>query len=206
MRAMRAVVILAACAAVAACGKERQVPPPDEGPAPGTTGYKVAQALAAGPDWMASVATVEQWPLVDTAQFEVLQPGGGSWTCFPDQPASPRSDPLCADDQFLGWLTAWRAHAASPQLSGLAVAYVLKGFQVASATDPHKVRPDAGQAWVDLPPAVFVATPDASAYRGLPTTRPAAGPWVIWAGTPWAMMVVPMGQATLPVPSTPGRK
>jgi hypothetical protein len=202
---MRAAVILAACAALAACGKERQVPPADQGPAPGTTAYKVAQALTAGPDWMASVATVEQWPLVDTAQFEILQPGGGSWTCFPDQPASPSNDPLCADDQFLRWLGAWRAHAQSPQLSGMAVAYALKGFQVASETDPLKARPDAGQAWINLPPAVFVAMPDAAAYRGLPTTRPAAGQWVLWAGTPWAMVVVPMGQVTIPVPA-PARK
>ena len=205
MNTRRAALVLAACAALAACGKGRQVPPADEGPVPGSTAYKVAQAVTAGPDWIASVATVAQWPLTDTAQFSILRAGGGSWTCFPDQPLTPRADPLCADDQFLRWLTAWRGHAHSPEISGMAVAYALKGFQIASESDPLKARPDSGQAWVELPPAVLVAVPEAAAYRGLPTKRPAVGPWVVWAGTAWAVMVVPMAQAPAAA-SAPARK
>lgn len=166
---------------------------------PGSTAYKVGQALAAGPDWIAGLATVEQWPLADTAQFVILRPGTGAWTCFLDQPGTPHSDPLCADDRFVRWLTAWRAHARSPKLDEMAVAYALKGFEVASATEPLKARPDSGQAWVELPPAVLVAMPTAAAYRGLPTEPAAAGPWVLWAGTPWAMMIVPVGQVTIPM-------
>jgi hypothetical protein len=205
MNSMRVAVAIAACAALVACGKERQVPAADEGPVPGSTAYKVGQAVAAGPDWLAGLATVEQWPLADTAQFTVLRAASGAWTCFPDQPGTPRADPLCADDQFVGWLTGWRAHAHSPQLTGMAVAYVLKGFQVASGTDPLKASPDSGRAWVELPPAVLVAMPGA-AYRGVPVKRPAAGTWVLWAGTPWAVMVVPMAEVTIPVAATPSKK
>ena len=205
MNSMRVAVTVAACAALAACGKERQVPAADEGPVPGSTAYKVAQAVSAGPDWLAGLATVEQWPLSDTAQFSILRAGGDAWTCFPDQPQSPRADPLCADDQFVRWLTAWRGHAHAPEISGMAVAYALKGFQVASEADPLKARPDSGMPWIELPPAVLVAMPDV-AYRGVPVKRPAAGPWVVWAGTPWAVMVVPMAEVTIPVAATPKKK
>jgi hypothetical protein len=199
MNSMRVVVAIAAGAALVACGKERRVPAADEGPVPGSTAYKVGQAVSAGPEWLSSIATVAQWPLADTAQFTILRAASASWTCFPDQPMTPRSDPLCADDQFVGWLTAWRAHARSPQLTGMAVAYALKGFQVASESDPLKARPDSGRAWIELPPAVLVALPDAKTYRGMPTQPSAAGKWVLWAGTAWAVLVVPMAQVTIPV-------
>jgi hypothetical protein len=202
---MRVSVTFAACAALVSCGKERQMPAADEGPVPGSTAYKVGQAVSAGPDWLAGLATVAQWPLADTAQFSILRAGSGSWTCFPDQPMTPRSDPLCADDQFVRWLSAWRGHARSPEITGMAVAYALKGFQVASETDPLKARPDSGKPWIELPPAVLVAMPDA-AYRGVPVKRSAAGTWVVWAGTPWAVMVVPMAEVTIPVQAPAGKK
>ncbi len=206
MRAMRAAVLFAACGLLAACEKERQVPAADEAPIPGSIADKVSRAVAAGPEWIAALATVDQWPLDDTAQFVVVRAASGSWTCFPDQPGTPRVDPLCADDQFFRWLTAWRDHARTPQVNGMAVAYTLKGFQVASATDPMKARPDSGKAWVELPPAVLIAMPDAAAYRGIAVKRPAAGPWVLWSGTPWAVMVVPMAEVTIPVAPTSSKK
>jgi hypothetical protein len=202
----RGAVLLAAFGLLVGCKTERQVPAADEAPIPGSIADKVAHAVSAGPEWIAGLATVEQWPLADTAQFVVLRAASGSWTCFPDQPGTPRVDPLCADDQFLRWLTAWRDHARSPQVTGMAVAYTLKGFQVASATEPMKARPDSGQSWVELPPAVLLAMPDAAAYRGMAVKRPAAGPWVLWAGTPWAVMVVPMAEVTIAVTATPNGK
>ncbi len=193
MRRIEALGIAMVLGALLGCAKERQVPPPDEAPAPGTPAWKVAEALSAGPDWLAGLATVAEWPLVDTAQFAIVRPGTGGWTCFPDLPLSPRPDPLCADDRFLQWITLWRARGAAPALGAMGVAYVYRGMQVASAADPLKIRPDSGKAWVDLPPAVLIAMPSPAAERGLPAKPSTEGPWVLWAGTPWALVVVPVG-------------
>ena len=186
-----AMIVVMAALALAACAKEREVPPADEGPVPGSTAFKTAQALTAGPDWLAGIATIAQWPPSDTAQFIILRPGPGGWTCFPDLPMTPRNDPFCVDDQFLRWVTAWRGHASAPSLDGMAIAYAFRGMQVASATDPLKASPDSGQPWVEVPPAVLIAMPNGATTRSLPAARPANGPWVMWNGTPWAVMVVP---------------
>lgn len=193
MRAMRKAMMLVLGVALAACGKERQPPPPDTGPVPGTNEWKIARAVSAGPDAVGDAATVADWPESDTLQFAVLRPGIVGWTCFVDNPLTPRPDPLCADDQFFRWLTAWRAHAPGPAVAGMAVGFALQGTEVASETDPRKTEPDSGQAWLDLPPSVLIAMPSQASYRGLPTKRGPSGPWVLWAGTPYALIVVPAG-------------
>ena len=73
----------------------------------------------------------------------------------------------------------------------MAVGYALQGFQVASTTDPFQTAPDSGKPWTDVGPSVMIAMPDRNAYRGLPTSPTADGPWVVWSGTPYAVLVVP---------------
>lgn len=203
MRATRVLVLFALGAALAACAKERQVPAADEGPVPGSTAFKTAQALTAGPDWLGGLATIAQWPPLDTGQFIVLRAGAGGWTCFPDLPTTPGNDPLCVDDEFLRWVTAWKGHAAAPSLQAMAIAYAFKGMQVASEKEPLKASPDSGKPWVRVPPSVLIATPNAAAVRA---TRPASGPWVLWAGTPWALTVVPVAAAMRAVPAPASKK
>jgi hypothetical protein len=198
MRATRTAMVIVVFGMLAACAKERQVPPPDTGPMPGTTEWKIARAVSAAPDAVGAAAAVAEWPASDTAQFAVLRPGVGGWTCFADNPLTPRPDPLCADDQFLRWLTAWRAHAPAPSVDAMAVGYALQGTEVASESDPRKTQPDSGQAWVSLPPSVLIAMPSPASYRGIRTTRGPSGPWVLWAGTPYAIIVVPAAPQTAP--------
>jgi len=203
MQALRVTMIIAACAALAACGKKERASS-DESPLPGSVAFKAAQALAAGPDWLAGLATIAQLPAVDSAPIEILREGTGGWTCFANVPASPRKAPLCVDEQFLGWVKALRAHAQTPALSEMAIAYALQGLHVASATDPLKANPDSGKPWVDIPPAVLIGMPNTQAFRGLPTAPRATQPWVLWGGTPWAVMVVPA--VVLAAPPLAGKK
>ena len=198
MRVLRATVILAACAALAACGKKEQAAPANESPLPGSIAYKAAQALSAGPEWLAGVATIAQMPAVDSAPIEILRQGTGGWTCFANLPSTPRKVPLCVDEQFLSWVEALRAHAKAPALSAMAIAYAMQGLRVASATEPLKASPDSGKPWVDIPAAVLIGMPNSQAFRGIPTASHGNRPWVLWAGTPWAVMVVPVAALATP--------
>lgn len=191
MNTVRAMVVCALCGALAACAKEREIPPPGQAASPGSPNWEIARALSAAPDGIAASASIQEWPDNDTAQVAILRPGSEAWTCFPDKPVTPRSDPICVDDQFMGWIVALRSHWQAPRVTGMGIAYMLQGSAVASETDPFKPQPDSGQAWIDLPPAILIAMPNRSAYAGLPTARPAAGPWVLWARSPYAVIVVP---------------
>ena len=196
MRATRTAMMLVLGGALAACGKERQQQPPVAGPVPGTTEWKIQNAMSAGPEYVVGAATVTELVPNDTA-MPVLRAGTNGWTCFTDDPRTPVNDPMCADDEMMKYYQAYRAHQP-PRLSGMALLYALQGGQLASITDPGKARPDSGQAWTDVGPTVFIVMPDARVYRGLPTTPTPGRPWVVWAGTPYAALVVP---AAAPAPA-----
>jgi hypothetical protein len=205
MRAMRTAMMLVLGGALAACGKERQ-PPPVAGPVPGTTAWKIQNAMGAGPEYVVGAATVLELVPNDTAT-PTLRAGTNGWTCFTDDPRTPVNDPTCADDEAMKYVEAYLAHQP-PRLSGMALIYALQGSQMASSTDPYKITPDSGQAWTDIGPAVFIAMPDARAYRGLPTTPTPGKPWVMFAGTPYALLVVPAAAPApaAPAPASPARE
>jgi len=190
MRRVTVLVAMAAVAVLAACSRQEEAaaPPP---PAPGTPEWKIANALSAAPEAVASGAKVMDWPASDTAQPTTLREGANGWTCVPDDPNSPANDPGCADDEMNRYWESWMRRTP-PRLTGMAVGYALQGFQVPSLTDPFKTAPDSGQAWIDVPPSVMMAVPTRAAYAGLPVA-PAAGPWVLWANTPFAVIIVPAG-------------
>jgi len=199
----RAAVVMLALAALAGCAKkaEQQAAAP---PAPGTPEWKIRNAMSAGPEYVVGGAKLLETVPGDTA-LPVLRPGTNDWTCYTDDPNTPANDPTCVDEAAEQWFDAWLAHRP-PHLTGMGVAYALQGGQIASVTDPFKTKPDSGRAWVELPPCIFIMMPDARAYRGLPTTPTPGKPWVAWAGTPYAALIVPAATpspapATVPAPA-----
>lgn len=187
MRRATAWMVLGGLAMLAACAKQEEAAPPP--PAPGTPAWKVQNALSAAPEAVSSGAKVMDWPASDTAQPPTLREGTNGWTCVPDDPNTPANDPGCADEEMERYWEVWRRRTP-PTVTAMAVGYALQGMQVASLTDPFKTGPDSGQAWIDVPPAVMMAVPTPASYAGLPTA-PAAGPWVLWARTPFAVIIVP---------------
>ncbi len=192
MRRAMALVAMAGLAVLASCKQQEQAAPPP--PAPGTPEWKIQNALSAAPEAVASGAKVMDWPASDTAQPPTLREGANGWTCVPDDPNSPANDPGCADEEMERYWDSWMRRTP-PSLTGMAVGYALQGLQVASLTDPFKMAPDSGQTWIDVPPSVLMAVPTPAAYAGLPTA-PAAGPWVLWARTPFAVIIVPAARTS----------
>lgn len=186
--AMAAVLVLFAC--------KREPPPPmaDANPEPprGTLPWKLHNARSAAPSDISANATIMDVAPTDTSARATLVQGENGWTCFPDNPGTDANDPFCVDEEGTRWMEAHRVRRA-PRLNGMAIAYALQGGVSASDRDPFKMAPDSGQQWLVDGPSIYIAMPNARSYAGLPTTRRSDGPWVKYAGTPYAYIVIPAG-------------
>ena len=157
--------------------------------------WKIASARSAAPADISREALILDHVTSDTAQPAELALGGNGWTCWPDHLGTPELDPVCRDEGGREWEYAVAAHR-SPRISGVGMLYRLQGGNSVSDTDPSLRTPPAGQQWIVDPPyiAVILANPSRQ-FAGVPTTRQKDRPWVRYAGTPWAYLFVPVGNA-----------
>ena len=184
---------VAAAALLAACQPQQQdqaaTPPP--GPAPGTPEWKIQNAMSAAPMSIAGGATLMDWGATMDAPPVQLRAGTNGWTCFADVPATPGNDPMCLDGVFAEWATAWMGHT-TPNLKGVGFAYMLQGGSDASNTDPFAMTPKAGESWVDTGPHVMMVVPNVASLGNLPTDHASGHPYIMWQGTPYAHVMMPV--------------
>lgn len=152
---------------------------------------KIAGAVSAAPAAISADATVMDWPSEPGGDMIELRKGSNSWVCFPDSPGSPRNDPMCLDPSFLAWAEALTART-EPAIASVGFGYMLQGGSTASNTDPFAETPPAGGTWLEEPPHVMMVVPDPAALEGLPTDPDNGGPWVMWQGTPYAHVMMPV--------------
>ncbi len=188
---MKRVAMLFTVVGLAAC---QQAPPPEQaqaGPAMGTPEWKIQNAMSAAPEAVANEAAVMDWGATPDAQPTQLRAGTNGWTCFTDIPSSPGNDPMCVDQNFMAWAVAWMGHT-KPEMKGVGFGYMLQGGSDASNTDPFKMAPDSGQPWVDTGPHVMMVTPNVAGLAGLPTDHSSGAPYIMWQGTPYAHVMLPV--------------
>ena len=163
------------------------------GPAPGTPEWKIQNAMSAAPAAIASGATILDWPASDTAHPAQLRAGTNGWTCFPDMPNTPANDPMCLDQQWMNWAQAWMTHK-QPNVTAIGYSYMLMGSADADMSDPFKTRPDSGKSWVIEGPHVMIVVPRSmmAMVNSLPDTQN-GGAYVMWKGTPYAHVMLPVG-------------
>jgi hypothetical protein len=162
-----------------------------------TTEGKIRNAVSAAPDSVASAATIMDWPATEGGKATQLRAGTNGWVCFPASPnptGAVGQDPMCLDAEFQKWAGAWMTKKP-PKLTGVGVAYMLQGDRGASVTDPYAKTPAAAknaQDWVVAGPHVMVTTPNTAALSSLPGVPTGGTPWVMWKGTPYAHIMVPV--------------
>lgn len=123
---------------------------------------------------------------------DVLREGTNGWVCMPDNPEVPGDSPACLDATWRAFLDALLEGEEPPADGGLGVGYMLRGDFPVSNRDPSATEPTADNEWIpDSGPHVMLLVPDTSVLEDLPTS-PGDGPWVMWAGTPWAHVMVPV--------------
>ena len=165
--------------------------------APTTNEEKIKNAMSAAPDSVSSAATIMNWPATEGGKFVQLRAGTNGWVCYPSTPAATGAvgqDPMCLDPEFQKWAGAWMTKK-TPKLAGVGVAYMLQGDRGASITDPFAKTAEAAknaQDWVVAGPHIMVTTPNTAALNALPGVPTGGTPWVMWKGTPYAHIMVPV--------------
>jgi hypothetical protein len=172
-------------------------------PAAANKDQKIMNAMQAAPSSVASKATVMDWPAKEGGKPPVLRQGSNGWTCFPDFAGTEGNDPMCLDEPWMAWMNAYMAHKP-PQTGRVGIAYMIApGGAWGSNTDPYATKETASNEWGFDPPHTMVLAPNADALKGLPTDRKSGGPWVMYRGTPYAHIMVPISSVTA---SSPAKK
>ena len=150
-----------------------------------------ASAQSAAPASIASQASIVT---VDASgAMQTIRKGTNGWTCMPDSPATPGPDPMCFDANAGKWVEAWLGHKPPPP-NVVGLMYMLEGGTDASNTDPYATKPTAENNWVKTPPHIMVVGSQ-DLLKAYPSGRKPQtnSPYVMWAGTPYAHLMVPVG-------------
>jgi hypothetical protein len=156
-----------------------------------STDARIHNAVMGGPASVAANATVLEWPAGPSGTFTELRAGSNGWYCLPDLPLTPNDDdPMCVDQVWLDFLKAMMA-GKKPEPKGVGVGYMTHGGAYSSNTDPNATKATSDNDWGYDPPHIMIISPDVSALKAYPTTRK-GGPWVMFPGTPYAHLMVPV--------------
>lgn len=152
----------------------------------------IASAESAAPAALAHDAAVVTMDAGGAAKQ--LRAGKNGWTCLPDAPDTPGKDPMCFDANAGKWADAWIHHKPPPDGTP-GVMYMLEGGTDASNTDPYAKQPTADNDWVKTGPHIMVVGSKAM-LAGYPSgAKPdTSAPYVMWAGTPYAHLMVPVSR------------
>ncbi len=158
---------------------------------------KIADAMSAGPASIAENATILEWPSEPGGEFRVLREGTNGWWCIASSPAAVMAglqDPTCDDEVFLELDTAY-VEGREPNIEQMGIAYMLSGDAGLSNTDPFATGPTDDNEWHVSGPHIMIVMPDMN-YEGVSTDPNNGGPFVMWAGTPYAHIMVPVESHT----------
>src|SRR5438128_2386814 len=148
-----------------------------------TRAQKLAFAMSAAPTEIARHATIID--MTDMSKPKQLRAGTNGWVCY-----AMLNVPMCLDKEGQKWAQAWMSKT-EPKIDGSGIAYMLRG-SVASNTDPYATGPTADNQWVVSPPHIMVLYQDPKMLDAYPTDPKNGGPWVMWKGTPYAHVMVPV--------------
>ena len=147
---------------------------------------QIKSAESAGPSSLSKDATIKDW------NMKVLRKGTNDWTCLPDNSATPGTDPWCVNKPWLNFLDAL-VNKKKPTYTESGIAYMLQGDTAVSNTDPFATKQEPGDDWVeDLGAHLMMLYPDPKMLKSFPTHSKTGGPWVMWADTPYAHLMLPI--------------
>jgi hypothetical protein len=149
----------------------------------------IRNAMSAAPASVTARATIMD------ATHRVLRSGDNGWICMADDPSVPNDTPMCLDAQWLDFIDAWMGKRP-PAVARVGVGYMLQEDMPVSNIDPFASSPTATNQWLANSGAhVMLLVPDVRALDGVPTNPHNGGPWVMWKGTPYAHLMIPMERA-----------
>lgn len=193
MASSRFALALLAATALASCNKADTSPTPhanESAAAARGPDDPVANAERAAPASVAKAAAIVT--LDADGKMTEVRKGTNGWTCMPDSPTTPGPDAMCMDPNATEWAMAWMNHKAPPTEKA-GIMYMLAGGTDASNTDPYATKPTEGSDWIHTGPHMMVVG-STSALNGYPSgpNPDTKAPYVMWAGTPYAHLMIPV--------------
>ena len=145
---------------------------------------KIARAMQAAPKSISKKATI-----IDT-DGKILRKGSNGWVCRPSSgPGS--THPECDDEVFMHFMHALDKKADF-KTDRMGFSYMLAGDDNVNNADPFDMKPDPGEVWVQEGPHLMIIVPDPKALEGMSEDPKNGGPYVMWKGTPYAHIMVPL--------------
>jgi hypothetical protein len=159
------------------------------------TDSKIADAMSAGPASVAENATIVDYPDAETGEMTVLREGTNGWVCLASSPRAVTAglqDSSCNDEVWQGWIEAFMA-GETPIIDRIGFSYMLAGDAGSGNRDPFATGPEDDPTWHISGPHIMILMPDHD-YTGVPTDHEYGGPYVMWADTPYAHIMVPVSE------------
>ena len=145
----------------------------------------LADALNAAWPGMTENVTVMDW------DGNVLQEGSNAYTCMPTAPTLTGTAPMCFDSEWQKWADAWQNKTPyAPDSIG--IAYMLAGDSGGSNVDPYAEGPTDDNEWIEEGAHLMIVAP-AEMLKAFPTDPQNGGPYVMWMGTDYAHLMIPIG-------------
>lgn len=147
-------------------------------------------AESAAPTAVSAAATI--YAFASDGKMRTLREGTNGFWCMPDDPSTPGDDPMCGDANSMEWAMAWMSKKDPPK-GKVGLIYMLAGGSDASNTDPYGTLPSESNNWIQTGRHIMImnATDMMAGYpaEAKPDT---SQPYVMWGGTPYAHLMVPV--------------
>jgi hypothetical protein len=143
-----------------------------------------AQALSAAPKAVAKDAGVMR--MGADGSMKMLRESKNGFTCM-----IVVNDKMCADENSMAFFGAMMKKQDPPDKLG--IAYMLRGDQGASNTDPMAEKKTADNHWVVTGPHIMIVGAGVKSLGLSDAADPDPGkPYLMWANTPYAHAMVPV--------------
>ena len=145
----------------------------------------IAIAMSAAPANVSGEATIM------SADGSMLREGNNGWTCMPGTPPNDNVAPMCVDQAWQKWLQAYMTKSPyDSESESFGLSYMLLGDIPVDNDDPNNQDKSKG-TWVAEGPHLMMLLPE-SLMANLPTDPYAGGPYVMWKGSDYVHVMVPL--------------
>lgn len=157
---------------------------------------QIRLAMSAAPESIARNATV--MAIDPGGQLVLVKEGTNGFTCLPDLPNTPKADPVCADRNAKQFLSSMLNSDPRPANREPGVAYMANGGQHWEKGGRVIMNEEPGATLVDEPPHWMITWPFDPKTSGLPTNSNTGGVYIMFAGTPYAHLMIYQDPTKLP--------